>query len=115
MRINEIVVNGKVYKLQHPGNREWIKLQGQLYDPQNKAFNMEKLLDYAFEHVVIPRDGKKLDLDSIDILELSEVWQIILPRFFTGQLDAGYVYPEDSKSRKAGTKLLQKSSSEKTS
>lgn len=107
MFVDEIVVSGKKFKLQHPGNREWIKLQSTLYDPVKGSIDMEKLLDYCFEHVVLPEEGRKLDLDSIPLSDLTEVWQVILPRFLTGKLESGYVYPEDRSSRKAGKKLLE--------
>ena len=109
MNVNDIVVNGKVYRLQHPGNREWIKLQSKLCmikDGQT-IIDIEKMFDYCFEHVVYPNEGNKLNLDTLPLKEL-EAWQIILPSFLRGELVTGYTYPEDSKSQKTGAKLLQK-------
>ena len=106
MITNKVVINGKVYKLQHPGNREWLKLQASLYNPKNDTFNLETMLDYSFENVVFPETGGKLDLDTIDLADL-EVWQTVLPRFLRGQLEAGYVWPDNKQALKEGRKLLQ--------
>ena len=113
MNIDKIVVNGKVYKLQHPGNREWIKLKQALFTVKKDgtiAIDMEAMIDYCFEHVVFPEEGGKLKLDDCDLIELEEVWAIILPGFLRGQLESGYVYPEDRKSKKEGQLLLQEAS-----
>lgn len=110
IKTNRIVVNGKIYKMQHPGNREWMKIQGTMVDPKTQTYNMIDIMDYCFEHVVIPEKGNKLDLDSVDTRELSEVWQVVCPLFLRGQLDTGYVYPEDKQSKKSGQKLLQENS-----
>lgn len=109
MFVNEAVVNGKKYKFQHPGNREWVKLQSQMLNLTTRTYEWEKLLDYCFEHVVIPVEGNKLDLDTIPVQDV-EVWQMLLPRFLRGELDNGYVYPEDRKSKREGEKLLQEES-----
>ena len=106
MNINTCVINGKIYKFQHPGNRAWLQLQSAMLDINTKTINMEKLIDYCFEHVVLPVSGARLDLDTIPISEL-EAWQIVLPRFLRGELVAGYVYPDDKKSTREGEKLLQ--------
>jgi len=106
MITNKIVVNSKVFKLQHPGNREWLKLQASLYNPKTDQFNLETMLDYCFENVVFPEQGNKLNLDEISLDDL-EVWQAILPRFLRGQLEAGYIYPESKDALKAGKRLLQ--------
>ena len=108
MKSDRIVVNDRVYKLQYPGNREWLKIKKTLLDVRTAQIDIEPLLDYCFEHVVFPETGNKLDLDTIDILEVEEVWAVILPAFLQGKLDAGYVYPEDRKTEKAASKLLQK-------
>jgi len=107
--INHVVVNEKVYKLQHPGNRGWLQLQQSLIDvtPEGKSsIDIVKLMDYCFENIVFPEKGGKLNLDELPLSEL-EVWQLLLPRFLRGELDSGYVYPETKKSRDAGQKLLQ--------
>ena len=87
---NTIEVNGKKYKLQHPGNREWIKLKKTFVTIQDGQANidMEPLLDYCFEHVVFPEEGNKLDLDTVELTELEEVWSVVLPRFLRGDLTA---------------------------
>lgn len=86
-----ITLNGKKYKLQHPGNREWIKLKKTFFsfDENGKgSIDMEPLLDFSFEHVVFPEEGNKLDLDSIPFDDL-EAWESILPRFFRGNVKEG--------------------------
>ncbi len=112
MKSDRIAVNGKVYKLQHPGNREWIKLKGSLYSGQKDSFNFETMLDYCFENVVFPESGSQLTLDTVDTVELEEVWAVILPMFLRGKLDAGYVYPDSGKDNKEGRRILQESSKE---
>jgi hypothetical protein len=104
--INKVVLNGKVYKLQHPGNREWLRLKATLLDIQKNQINMENLLDYCFEHVVFPEKNEKLTIDNCDIEEL-EVWQEVLPRFLRGKLETGYIWPDTRSAVKQGKKLLQ--------
>lgn len=92
MITNTIEVNGKKYKLQHPGNREWIRLKKNFFtvgDNGRGSIDMETLFDYCFEHVVFPEQGQKLSIDTIDIKELEEVWGLVLPRFLRGELEAG--------------------------
>lgn len=84
--IKDVVeVGGKLYNLQHPGNREWIKLQQRLYNNKTGEINLELLLDYCFEHVVFPDQGPQLTLDDISLSDL-EVWGACLPDFLRGQL-----------------------------
>jgi hypothetical protein len=106
MLIQKVVINGKVYSLQHPGNREWIKLKGTIYNVQKDQINSENLLDYCFEHVVFPEKGEKITLDNCEIREL-EVWQEILPSFLRGRLENGYVWPDTRQAIKEGQRLLQ--------
>jgi hypothetical protein len=82
-----VEVNGKLYKLQHPGNRAWLKLKQSLVNITTKEFDFEKLLDYAFENCVFP-DGHTFEptIDNISLSE-SEVWEVILPNFFRGKVD----------------------------
>ena len=83
----QIEVNGKLYKLQHPGNREWLRLKQSIFNVKENTINLEKLLDYAFEHVVFA-DGHnfKPTLDDISPEE-SEAWEVILPNYFRGKVD----------------------------
>lgn len=111
MEIKKIVLNGKVYKLQHPGNRAWLEIKETMYKPQTDTIIMIPFLDFCFEHVVFPEVGSKITLDGCDPAEL-EVWGEILPRFFRGKLDRDYIYPEDRASQKSGKKLLEGKSKE---
>jgi len=82
-----IEVNEKKYTLQHPGNREWLKLKQEIiivHASQTVSVDVVKMLDYCFEHVVFPDEGPKLDLDNIDIKEIEEVWSPVLQQFFKG-------------------------------
>ena len=106
---NKVVINGKIYKLQHPGNREWLKIKESMYSVQKDHLEMIPMLDYCFEHVVFPDKGEKITLDDCNIEEL-EVWQTILPSFLRGQLEAGYIWPDSRAAKKEGAKLLQESS-----
>ena len=83
-----IEIKGEGFILQHPGNREWLRLQKEMLNLSTGQLDMEKVLDYGFEHVVYPETGKKLSLDTIDLFQM-EVWQGILPRFLRGRLSSG--------------------------
>jgi len=87
-------LEGKVYTLQHPGNREWVKLQENLINATTGRMKLGDFLDYSFDHVVFPEQGPKLTMDSITLKEL-EAWQIVLPAFFRGNLEAGYAWKQD--------------------
>jgi hypothetical protein len=92
----QIEVNGKKYNLQHPGNREWLKLKQSIYTvnvDQVAEVNMTLMLDYFFEHCLYPVEGQKLTLDNVPLKELEEVWGSVAPRFLRGDLAAGYRYP----------------------
>jgi hypothetical protein len=95
---NDIEVNGKKYKLQHPGNREWIRIKKTLYNVSGDSIDMEPLLDYFFEHVCFPESGSKLNLDTVPILELEEVWGSVALQFLRGTLETGYKYPNKKSS-----------------
>ncbi len=79
-------VDGKQYKLQHPGNRTYIQWQQEYVTPM--GFNMEEFLDKSFEHVVIPMGHDfKPTIDNIKPKEL-EVWQKLLRRFLGGDIES---------------------------
>lgn len=79
--IEYVEVEGKKYKLQHPGNREVLKLRSKCINPQTGIPNLEPMLDYCFEHVVIPEGhGFRPTIDNIHPKEF-EKWFDILPRF----------------------------------
>ncbi len=91
-------IDGKKYKLQHPGNRTKLAWEK---ETMNVATGMdrEKYLDYAFEHCVIPEDhDSKPTIDNLHPKEL-EVWEKLLRRFLDG--DIQYALAE---SDEAGTK-----------
>ena len=79
--IDYVEVSGKKYKLQHPGNREVLKLRSRCTNPRTGLADLEPLLDYCFEHVVIP-DGHdfKPTIDTVHPKEF-EQWLEILPGF----------------------------------
>ena len=83
-----IEVNGKIYTLQHPGNREWLKLKQEIFKASAQStisIDFIALFDYCFEHVVFPEEGPKLKLDDMDIEELEGVWGQVLQQFFKGK------------------------------
>ena len=79
-------LDGKEYVLQHPGNRAWLKhYQTSLgaADP-----DVVKFLDWAFEHVVFPKKGGQLSLDTLSI-GAQRIWIPLLMGFLNrGELDA---------------------------
>ena len=91
IKTETIEVNGSIYELQHPGNREWLKLKQEIFKVRSDGtvlLDMISMLDYCFEHVVFPADGPKLNIDTIDIEEVEEVWGPVLQQFLKGKLEA---------------------------
>ena len=88
--INHIEVNGKKYKLQHPGNREWLKIKSTLLKVSKDEIDILPLLDYFFEFCCFPEIGVNLKLDDIDLKEIEEVWSVIAPKFLMGNLETNY-------------------------
>ncbi len=80
-------VDGRNYKIQHPGNRIYLEWQKE-YFSLSEGFDQAKFLDKAFEFCVIP-DGHafKPTLDSVKPREMG-VWQRLLRRFLEGDIDA---------------------------
>lgn len=78
-------VDGRKYKLQHPGNRTYLEWQQETFDME-KGLDTISFLDNAFEHCVIP-DGHdfKPSIDNVKPAEL-EVWQKLLRRFLRGDI-----------------------------
>jgi len=94
--VKYIEVDGNRYKLQHPGNRAVLKLQSEAYNLKTGLTNMEAMLDYCFENVVIPEGhGFRPTIDNIKPKEF-QTWTEILPGFLRG-LDLGeYEISEDA-------------------
>jgi len=80
-------VDGKKYKLQHPGNLMYIEWQKEYYNPTD-GIDMAILLNKGFQYVVIPV-GHDFQ-PSIEDIKPNEVeaWAITLGRFLSGKLDA---------------------------
>ena len=104
MRKETIEVNGRLYELQHPGNREWLKLKQKIIKVTQEGIvtiDLVPMLDYCFEHVVFPVEGNKLNIDTMDIDEIEEVWSRVLQVFLKGKplaesysTDEGEIKPE---------------------
>ena len=100
-----VEVGNKKYRLQHPGNRAWIRLKQNLIDLETKKPDMEKLFDYAFEHCVFP-EGHNFQptLDNINGSDLEE-WEALLPSFFRYKTPDKFKYRiSDSTSEKPNKK-----------
>jgi hypothetical protein len=69
--------NGAEYTIQHPGNRAWLRIYQTLL-ADTKDLNIEKFLDWCFEHVVFPKEGAKLSLDTIPVAEMTD-WNPTVP------------------------------------
>lgn len=79
-------VDGRIYKLQHPGNRIKLRWEKEYYNPVS-GIDQEMFLDKAFEHCVIPEGHDfKPSIDNQKSKEL-EVWQRTLRRFLNGDLE----------------------------
>lgn len=80
-------VDGKNYKLQHPGNRVYLQWQNEFLS-LTEGMSQEKFFDLAFEHCVMPEGHEfKPDIDSVTPYELG-VWGKLLRRFLGGDLDS---------------------------
>lgn len=79
-------VDGRRYKLQHPGNRTYLEWQQETFDFEG-GLDTIGFMDRAFEHCVIP-DGHdfKPTIDNVKPAELG-VWQKLLRRFLRGDID----------------------------
>ncbi|MBN2157924.1 MAG: hypothetical protein JW807_00910 [Spirochaetes bacterium] len=79
-------IDGKNYKLQHPGNRIYLNWQRDFLS-MAEGIDQAKFLDKAFEYCVIP-DGHdfKPTIETVKPKELG-VWQRLLRRFLDGSLD----------------------------
>lgn len=83
--INIQFIDGRKYKLQHPGNRTYMEWQNETFDME-RGLDTVNFFDKAFEHCVIP-DGHdfKPTIDNVKPAEL-EVWQKLLRRFLRGDV-----------------------------
>jgi hypothetical protein len=80
-------IDGRKYKIQHPGNRTWMEWQQEMFDLENGINNIG-FLDNVFEHCVIPEGHTfKPDIDNVKPREL-EVWQKFLRNFLRGEIHA---------------------------
>lgn len=80
-------VDGRKYRLQHPGNRTHLQWQKE-YFSVTEGFDQAKFLDNAFEYCVIPEGHEfRPTIDNIKPKEL-EVWGRMLRRFFVGDIDS---------------------------
>ena len=78
-------IDGKEYKLQHPGNRTYLQWQQEMFDFE-KGLDTISFLDNAFEHCVIPEGHDfKPTIDNVKPQEL-EVWQKLLRMFLRGEI-----------------------------
>jgi hypothetical protein len=113
MYSENIIVNGREYTLQHPGNRAVQQIQNTALKvvDDGVSLNSLPLMDYCFENVVIPVNGSpRLSVDGPIIngkkptivstskeefiawqKEYAEVWVRILPSFLRGNLET-YVF-----------------------
>jgi len=80
----EVEVASLRYRLQHPGAREWTRLQQEIIDFKTSKPDLVALMDYCFEHVVSPvGHDYQPTLDDITPAE-SEVWGRIFLPFLRG-------------------------------
>lgn len=96
--VNIQFIDGRNYKLQHPGNRTYMEWQNETFDME-KGLDTIGFLDNAFEHCVIP-DGHdfKPTIDNVKPAEL-EVWQKLLRRFLRGDIDVKEGKPKTEEKR----------------
>ena len=91
-------IDGKNYRLQHPGNRTYLEWQKEFFS-LTEGVDQAKFLDKAFEYCVIPENHSfKPTVDTVKPKDLG-VWGRVLRRFFDGDVD-----PPVAKSREASNK-----------
>lgn len=123
MYSEKILVNGKEYTLQHPGNRAFQKIANSSLKVSENGMVLDStpLMDFAFEHCVIPSAGSpKLSVDGPIIngqkpdiantgkesfkawqREYEGVWVKILPSFLRGNLET-FVFETSDRRPNAG-------------
>lgn len=85
-----IFVDGRKYKLQHPGNRIAMRWQEECFNLTKGKISQEKLIDKCFEHCVFPIEHNfKPTLDNIKPIERG-VWVSMLTRFLDGNLESSF-------------------------
>lgn len=78
---NIIEVCGLNYRLQEIPNRDRIRLKQSVIGLKTNTVDLEKILDYGFEHCIVPEGHtNQPTLDTCTADEL-EVWEKILPNF----------------------------------
>jgi len=78
-------VDGKKYKVQHPGNREHLQWQQETFDFEN-GLDTVSFMDKAFDHCIIPEGHNfKPTIDNVTPQELG-VWQKFLRQFLKGEI-----------------------------
>ena len=78
-------IDGKRYKLQHPGNRAYLQWQQETFDLED-GLDTISFLDKAFDHCVIPEGHDfKPTIDNVKPKELG-VWQKLLRMFLRGEV-----------------------------
>jgi len=79
-------VDGRKYKLQHPGNRKKLQWEKEYINPVS-GIDQERFFDLCFEHCVIPEGHDfKPTVDNVQTADL-EVWGSVLRRFLGGHLN----------------------------
>lgn len=80
-------VDGKNYRLQHPGNRTYLEWQKEFFTV-TEGMDVAKFLDKAFEYCVIPEGHTfRPTVDTVKPKELG-VWSRVLRRFLDGDLES---------------------------
>lgn len=90
--MNDIIeVCGLQYRLQQIPNRDRIRLKQSVMNLKGNTVDLEKILDYGFEHCVFPEGHTNAPtLDNCTPDEL-EVWEKVLPNFC---LNGKFVSPD---------------------
>ena len=97
--IEKVLVNGKQYRLQHPGMRAVLKLQRDCLVNDTGITDIEQIVDYCFQHVVFPEGHSfRPTLDTIVPSECDD-WITIFVRFLRhGSLEGFCVLKEGNES-----------------
>ena len=85
-------LDGVQYELQHPGNRAWLTHYQETMG--GGTTDVVAFLDWCFEHVIFPKKGPKLNLDTLPIGGQQTWIPLLLGFLIRGELEAGRAWSD---------------------
>jgi hypothetical protein len=98
-------VDGRDYKLQHPGNRVYMEWEQEFVTMT--GINMTQFMDKAFEYCVVPDNHAfKPSIDNIKPREVG-AWQKVLRQFLGGDFSFSLEEFEKNSGRKRDSEAIK--------